>query len=214
VVLLGRGYRFTDTDAVLALKALVVERSGLAAMRAQTKHRIEAHAAKQEAVESALHDSFSTILATLQKEIRDIERQFISYEPDAQQLLRSIPGIGVTTAAALVAFIGDIDRFSSPEKLVAYIGIDPRVHESGTSIKGKGYITKRGNAYLRHILFSAAFIARQKNPILKNYFDGKIAEGKHYYSALCAVERKLIHLIYAVWKRGTPFEMRYPQLPG
>jgi transposase len=122
--------------------------------------------------------------------------------------LRSIPGVGITTAAALVAFIGDINRFSSPEKLVAYIGLDCRVHESGTSIKGKGYLTKRGNAYLRRTLFNAAFIARQKNPELKAYFEKKTGEGKHYFSALCAVERKLVHLIYAVWRRGTPFEMR------
>jgi len=74
-----------------------------------------------------------------------------------------IPGIGALSAAALAAYVGDINRFSSPEKLVAYVGayvgIDCRVHESGASIHGKGYITKRGNTYLRHILFNAAFIA-------------------------------------------------------
>jgi transposase len=127
------------------------------------------------------------------------------YAPDTQALLRSIPGIGTTSAAALVAFVGDIHRFSSPEKLVAYIGLDCRVHESGTSIHGKGYLTKRGNKYLRHVLFNAAFIARQHNPALRRYHAKKLAEGKHYFSAMCAVERKLVHLIYAVWKRGTPY---------
>ena len=112
------------------------------------------------------------------------------------------------TAAALVAYVGDVNRFPSPEKLVAYIGMDCRVHESGASIKGKGYISKRGNRYLRRMLFNAAFIARQKNPDLKTYFKKKTGEGKHYFSALCAVERKLIHLIWAVWKRGTPYERR------
>ena len=63
-------------------------------------------------------------------------------------------------------------------------------------------------ATLRHLLFNAAFIAWQKNPELKDYFMKKTGEGRHYFSALCAVERKLIHLIYAVWKRGTPFEQR------
>ena len=52
-------------------------------------------------------------------------------------------------AAALVAYIVDIRRFASKEKLVAYIGLDSRVHESGTSVHGKGYISKRGNSYLR-----------------------------------------------------------------
>jgi transposase len=213
MVALGHGYPFLDTDTMLALKALVTEREGLVAMRAMTKHRMEAHAAKQHAIAFVLHDSFSEILAALRKEIREIEKLFTLYEPATQTLLRSIPGVGIFTAAALVAFIGDINRFSSPEKLTAYIGLDCRVHESGTSIKGKGYISKRGNAHLRHLLFNAAFIARQKNPDLKRYFEAKTKEGKHCFSALCAVERKLIHLIYAVWKRGTPFESRYPQ-PG
>lgn len=208
MVALGHGYPYTDTDNVLALKTLVVEREGLVLMRAQTKSRMEAHAAKQQAASVVLHDSFSGVLAALRKEIRGIERQFGAYEPATQHLLRSIPGIGVLTAAALVAFIGDVSRFSSPEKLVAYIGLDCRVHESGTSIKGKGCITKRGNSYLRHALFNAAFIAKRRNPELRAYFEKKTGEGKHYFSALCAVERKLIHLIYAVWKRGAPFESR------
>ena len=87
--------------------------------------------------------------------------------------------IGQVSAAALVAYIDDIRRFQSAEKLTACLGLDCRVHESGASIHGKGYLTKRGNRYLRH-----------------------------YISALCAVERKLVHLIYAVWIRGTPFETR------
>lgn len=127
---------------------------------------------------------------------------------DTQCLLRSIPGIGTVTAAALVAYVGDIHRFSSPAKLTAYIGLDCRVHESGTSIHGKGQITKRGNRYLQYVLFNAAFIAKRRNPQLHSYFHKKLSEGKHYYSALCAVERKLVHLIYAVWARGTPYEAR------
>src|SRR6266852_7988932 len=87
-------------------------------------------------------------------------------------------------------------------------GLDCRVYQSGTSVHGKGYISKRGNGYLRHILFNAAFVARQYNPDLKRYHEQKMREGKHYFSALCAVERKLVHLIYAVWKRGTPFVRR------
>jgi transposase len=91
--------------------------------------------------------------------------------------------------------VGTIDRFASPEKLVAYIGLDSRVKESGTSVSGKGYMTRR------------------KNPELKTYFEKKIGEGKHYFAAMCAVERKLVHLVYAVWKRGTPFEFKTQTLP-
>jgi transposase len=200
----GFGYPFMETEGTIALKALVVEREGLVQMRTTLKHRLEAHRAKQEACTSFLHNSYSSMLHVLQKEIRSIEKEFVNYEPRTQHLLRSIPGIGIFSAAALVAYVVDIKRFSSPEKLVAYIGLDSRVHESGTSVHGKGSMSKRGNAYLRHALF----IARQHNPELKAYFEKKIGEGKHYFSATCAVERKLVHLIWAVWTRGTPFEHR------
>lgn len=204
-VLLGMGHPYTDTPEILALKALVVERAALVALRRMTKQRKQVRDIKAKAADLPLHDSSVTLLPALQAEIRATERLMRHYAPDTQALLRSIPGIGETTAAALVAFIGDIHRFSSPEKLTAYIGLDCRVHESGTSIHGKGYLTKRGNKYLRHILFNAAFIARRYNPALRTYHTKKLVEGKHYFSALCAVERKLVHLIYAVWKRGTPY---------
>jgi transposase len=154
---LGFGYPYRETDATIALKALVAERNGLVEMRSTAKHRLEAHKAKQEASTAFLHDSYSGLLRVLQKEIRIIEKQCAQYESETQALLRSIPGIGILSAAALVAYIVDIRRFASKEKLVAYIGLDSRVHESGTSVHGKGYISKRGNSYLRHMLFNAAF---------------------------------------------------------
>ena len=207
-LLTGAGYTYTDTPEVLALKTLVQEREALCRMRAETKQRVNAHEIRAKASGLPLHDSFSGTIKLLSYEMREIEKKMGDYASDTQELLRSIPGIGKVTAAALVAYIGDIRRFSSPEKLVAYIGLDCRVHESGTSIHGKGYISKRGNRYLRYILFNAAFIAKRRNTQLKEYLEKKMSEGKHYFSALCAVERKLVHLIYAVWTRGTPFESR------
>lgn len=208
MVILGSGYQFTDTPEVLALKALISEREALVQMQRMTKQRMQVHCIREYASNIQLHDSFSNILATLKKEVSLIEKQMQTYAIENQSLLKTIPGIGKVTAATLVAFVGNIERFSSPEKLVAYIGMDSRVFQSGTSIQGKGYISKRGNVYLRHVLFNASFIARQFNPELAKYFAKKTGEGKHYFNAMCAVERKLIHIIWAVWKRGTPFEKR------
>ncbi len=205
---LGKGYLFTDTRETLILKALVVERQSLVEMRKMTRQRMDVHRIKEEAIGTSYCDSLHDIETVLNQAIKGIEKQMDMYEKETQTLLRSIPGIGRTTASALVAFIGNIHRFDTPEKLTAYIGLDCRVFQSGTSIHGKGYISRRGNLYLRHILFNAAFIARQYNPKLKEYFLKKTGEGKHYFSALVAVERKLVHIIWAVWTRGTPFESR------
>lgn len=202
----GKGYRFTDTTEVLALKALVSERADMVKMKGDLKRRQHAHEMREKACSAKLHDSYGTTFVTLAKEIKVIEKQMKAMAPETQELLRSIPGIGVTASALLVAFVGDINRFDHPDKLVAYIGIDPRVKQSGTSIHGRGAITKRGNALLRHVLFQAAFIAKRHNPDFGRYYAKKKSEGKHHTSILCAVERKLIHLIWAVWKRKTPFK--------
>lgn len=208
MALLKKGYLFMDTKETLALKALVVERQALVEIRKAMKQRTTVHQLKEEAAGMTFYDGMSNVRKALDQAIKELERHMEAYEPETQTLLRSIPGIGVTSAATLVAFIGNIHRFERPEKLVAYIGLDSRVFQSGTSIKGKGFISKRGNTCLRHVLFNAAFIARQYNPALKAYFQKKTGEGKHYFSAMCAVERKLIHIIFAVWTRGTPFEVR------
>lgn len=205
---MGKGYPFTDTKETLALKALVVERQSLVDMRKMTKQRMEAHRLKEVAGGIPFCDGLSGVKKSIDQGIQELERHFGEYEPETQALLRTIPGVGQTTAAALVAFIGTIHRFETPEKLVAYIGLDSRVFQSGTSVHGKGYISKRGNTYLRHILFNAAFIAKRYHPQFAAYYAKKTSEGKHHFSALCAIERKLIHLIWAVWKRGTPFEKR------
>lgn len=208
MVLYGVGRPFVETDELLALKALVTERDSLVDMFTMMKNHREARTIRARAISRVIHDPSAPVMAALESQIHILEAHFLEYEPATQYLLRSIPGIGPVSAATLVAHIGDIRRFPSPEKLVAYVGLDCRVRQSGTSVKGRGTISKRGNHRLRAVLFQAAFCARQHNPEFKRYFEKKIGEGKHYLSALTAIERKLLHLVYAVWKRGTPFEQR------
>jgi transposase len=172
------------------------------------KQRRESRSIRTQALNREVYDSSTLLLKSIAAEIKRIEKEMATFAPETQKLLQTIPGVGKVSSMLLVAHIGDITRFDTPEKLVAYIGLDPRVHQSGTSVHGKGYISKRGNNQLRTTLFQAAFMARQKNPQFKKYFDKKIGEGKHYTSALVAIERKLVHLIFAVWTRGTPYEER------
>lgn len=206
--MMGLGYLFIETSESLALKAIVSERESLVRMRAETKQRIHAHKLKTQAVGQKLLNPYTPVIKALSIQIKALEKQMKGFQKDTQALLQSIPGIGPVTAASLVSCIGNISRFDTPEKLTAYIGLDPRVHQSGTSINGKGFISKRGNSSLRCILFNAAFIARRYVPELKLFFNKKISEGKHYFAAQVAVERKLVHLIYAVWKRNTPYQVR------
>lgn len=208
VLLTGAGYQFNSSPDLLALKTLIQEREALVRVRAETKQRMQAHKLKERALGHKLHNPYTQLLKVCTLQINTITKQITEFEPFKQRLLRSIPGIGPVTAASLIAYVQDINRFNSPEKLTAYVGLDCRVHQSGTSIHGKGFITKRGSVPLRSALFNAAFIARQYIPELQQFFNKKLSEGKHYFTAQVAVERKLLHLIYAVWKRGTPYQRR------
>ena len=124
------------------------------------------------------------------------------------QHLTSIPGVGSTTGAALLAEIGDIQRFDAPEKLVAYAGIDATVYQTGQFEARQMHMSKRGSPYLRHALWQAASMAIRYDDELRAYYDRKRKEGKSYGTALGAVCRKLITRVYIVLKENRPYEVR------
>lgn len=129
-------------------------------------------------------------------------------DPKLVKLLTSITGIGEHVAMTMVNEIGDINRFPTQKSLIAYAGLDPRVKQSGTSLKHNTHITKRGSPYLRRDIFIAASIASLWDPDLKEYHQKKKSEGKRYREATVATARRLLNRVYAVWKRGTPYEKR------
>jgi transposase len=114
--------------------------------------------------------------------------------------LLSVPGIGKTLAPLIFAEIGDIERFSSPSKLTAFAGIDPSQNQSGNKLSTNEKTSKRGSPYLRHAIYTAAFVAISNDPVLGEYYYKKKAEGKHHFVALAGVQRKLLHIIYYVLK--------------
>ena len=127
--------------------------------------------------------------------------------------LDTIPGIGSVTAAVLTAFIGDIDRFDTPGKLVAYFGVLPIEVSSGVDRDGqprgpKRYVmSRRGNDLVRRYLWMAALSAIQHNPAVRALYARVVA--KHPQRKAVAVGhamRKLLHLVFALWKTGRPFD--------
>ena len=124
------------------------------------------------------------------------------------QFLTTIPGIGLATGAAVLAEIGEIQRFPSAEKLVAYAGIDATVYQTGEFEADHAHMSKRGSPYLRHALWQAASMARLHDPELRAYYERKRAEGKHHGTAVGAICRKLIARIYIVLKEQRPYEVR------
>ena len=127
------------------------------------------------------------------------------------QFITTIPGIALPTGAAILAEIGDVNRFESADKLVAYAGIDATVHQSGQFHGSQTHMSKRGSPYLRLALWQAASMAIHHNEELKAYYQRKRAEGKAHGTALGAVCRKLLIRIYVVLKENRPYEVRGTQ---
>jgi len=124
------------------------------------------------------------------------------------QHITTIPGIGAVTGAAILAEIGDVNRFESSEKIVAYAGIDPSVYETGQFKATKAHMSKRGSPYLRHALWQAASMAIFYDPELKSYYEEKRQEGKHHGTAVGAVCNKLISRIFVILKEQRPYIIR------
>lgn len=125
-------------------------------------------------------------------------------------LVSSVPGVGPTIATTLIAELDSVARFSCGKALVAYAGLDPKVRQSGLTLRRNTRLTKRGSPYLRRALYIAASIAQRHDPELNAYYTKKRNEGKVYREATVAVARKVLYRVYAVWKRGTPY-VRNPE---
>lgn len=138
----------------------------------------------------------------LDRKIDEINVMIKPLLDDINSPIMSIPGIGIELGPTIISEIGDINRFDSSSKLLAYVGLDPSINQSGTFHSSFSTMSKRGSSYLRDSLFKAAFIISQIEPVFKEYYLKKKAEGKHHYVALTHVARKLVRVIFYLLKEN------------
>jgi transposase len=151
---------------------------------------------------------------------RLLRETFASIPSSACRQVATITGIGPATAAALVAKIVDIDRFASPDKLVGYFGCFPEERSSGVDKAGchlrsqSMRMSAKGNDLVRHYLWMAAKCASLHNPAIRALYRRQRAAGKRGDVALGHCMRKLLHLVYAVWKTNRPFDPHHHPWEG
>ena len=181
------------------------------------------HQAAGQSVASLRGDVAEALVRDLVAQVRHCQKA----EKDLRQLLTAafadlpasahvqvvtIPGIGEATAAVLVAKIVDIDRFATPEHLVGYFGIFPEENSSGVDKQGKPLppgtlrMSRKGNDLVRAYLWNAARSAIRHNPAIRALYRRLKAKGKRGDVALGHCMRKLLHLVFAVWKTDRPFD--------
>ena len=145
------------------------------------------------------------LIRELDSEISTIEEMIGSIMDKRGSLITTIPGINFRMGAMILAEIGDISRFSNPDKLLAYAGMSPSTYQSGNFESTHSHMEKRGSKYLRYALFNAAKYVCHWDPEFKSYLAKKRAEGKHYNVAISHAVKKLVRLIYAMEKSGKPY---------
>jgi transposase len=162
------------------------------------------------ALRPSLAQALSEIHA-LDQRIKDVERQLASLakQTPAVARLQTIPGIGVLTATALVAFVGDVQRFPTARHFASYLGLTPRETSSGLR-RRLGAISKRGDTYLRMLLThgARATLWHAKNtdhPDRLRTWALKLEQLRGHNKATSALANKLARIAWAVWKNDSKY---------
>lgn len=136
----------------------------------------------------------------LDSQLNKIEEEMTDIMKFNESVIMAIPGIGYINGGMILGEIGNIHRFSSPGKLIAFAGLDPSVFQSGNFQARRTKMSKCGSKVLRYALINAAHNVVKNNATFKVYYDIKMAEGRTHYNALRHCAGKLVRVI---WKRMT-----------
>jgi transposase len=159
------------------------------------------------AKELILSEKISTLLYLQEKNERITDVLIETCESlriEELHIIRSIDGVNDITGATFLAEMGDINNFTSYKHIIAFAGLDPSIHQSG-QYEGRSTISKRGNRYLRRIIFLITLCAVRGKNVFREYFLRRKQEGLPPKKAILATAHKLIRVIFAMLSKKTLF---------
>ncbi len=145
------------------------------------------------------------LIVSVQEELTLLDQQLKVLMDEMCSPIVSIPGISYRLGAIILAEIGDITKFSSPAKLLAFAGLDPTTHQSGSYYASNARMVKRGSKYLRWAMLQAARLVSMRVPVFKDYLHKKQSEGKHFNVAMSHAAKKLIRVIFSLLTNNHTF---------
>lgn len=160
----------------------------------------------------------STALSGLLKSKQKIEKRMLEIINQDQtlktlyELVTSVKCVGNVLATELIVYTNGFTRMENTSQLACYCGVAPFEHSSGTSIRGRMGTSNFANMNLKSTLHMAAVSATRYVPDIKQYYERKVAEGKHKMCVINAIRNKLIKRVMAVVKRGTPYSENYSKI--
>lgn len=176
----------------------------------QLKNIIHAFDFRVDANEVAI-EALKKPLATIEEQILVLENELKPQQTQAEELelikrIKTIKSVGNTTATAFVTLFGDFSNFENAKAFVKFIGLSPSEYTSGSSVRGRNGITKKGSSKIRALLFNCARSAIQHNKICKDLYERLRKKDKNGKVALTAVMHKIARLIFGVVRSGKNFD--------
>lgn len=190
-----------EEDYILELKQMQTYAEQL--NKSRTGFLRQQEAFKQNPVNAvAMNESLQGMIDTLETELALMEIKMIELVRQHHQKmfeqLNSIPGIGRKTSMQLIVASAGFTKFENAKQLCSYIGLSPRIFESGTSVKGKSRICKMGMSRIRATLYMCSWTAKKSNKACKELYDRLVEKGKSKKLALIAVVNKLLKQAFAI----------------
>lgn len=196
------------------LRQLTRERDQLIAERTMLKNQMHAEQSEAEPSKKSIARLKKRIvlLDNQQKEIMQEIKQLTEKDSEMKQLIRlvcTLPGVGLLTAATVLAETAGFDLIRNKRQLTSYAGLDVVEKQSGTSVKGKPKISKKGNRHLRKALHLPALSAIRHDERFKAVFSRLVSKHGIKMKAVVAVQRKLLEMIYTLCKTGKPYDKNF-----
>lgn len=163
-------------------------------------------------VSSLLKNHTQASLDAVKNEIKALDakiKQLFDQDDDLRELhklITSVPGVGDAVAGAIIITTNGFKKFDDPKKFACHAGFAPFEHRSGTSIRGRTKTSKKSNSRLKTLIHMGAMSILTSKSSLKQFYEKKIAEGKHHLAALHALGNKLIRIVFAVASKKVMYQ--------
>ena len=201
-------------EDMLKIKRLCRERAELTGEKVAFKNRLHAKNHAHAPLEQSINRA-KAALKFIDGQIKEIEKEIkaaVDHDPDIKQRIDnvcSISGVALITAATIVSEANGFTLFKNKGQLVSFAGYDVVENQSGTSVESPTKISKKGNHRIRKALHFSALVAVKYEPEFKNLYDRVFATTKIKMKAYVAVQRKLLVLIYTLYKTNSDFKANY-----
>ncbi len=199
-------------DAVIHVDNLIKAIDDLSNQKTISKN--QRHALSKQAYHSKdILNSYDRHIKFIVDEIKQLNKQLLSLLKrsfkNEYDLLISIPGVGVKVASLIISTFNSFQDFQTAKQACSFAGICPSPYQSGTSVRGKGSISKRGSPFARKILYMGALSATKYNPLIKKQYQRLVENGKPKMQAIVAAANKLLRQTFGVLKSKKAYDESY-----